>query len=184
MRNVCFFPTEPATEQMPPVPQRPEDTAYVQPSPSASLQPPRFTEPLQSVEVVDGEELNVPCRVAGTPPPQISFFHNGKNIDQDEEYVITYNPDTGEVSLLIVEVFPEDEGEYVCVAHNPAGEASTRMYLSVLDSGVTEEEAYEDTTMETAEAEFTMQLPQEDMEVTEEDLVPQVTHQTLTTFPQ
>lgn len=168
--------SEPATEQMPPVPQRPEDTAYVQPSPSTSLQPPRFTEPLQSIEVVDGEELNVPCKVAGKPPPQISFFHNGKNIDHDEEYVITYNPDTGEITLLIVEVFPEDEGEYVCVAHNPAGEASTRMYLSVLDSGVVDEEVYEETPMEMdhTEVEFTMQLPQEGMEVTEENLVPQV----------
>lgn len=176
--------SEPATEQMPPVPQRPEDTAYVQPSPSTSLQPPCFTEPLQSIEVVDGEELNVPCKVAGKPPPQISFFHNGKNIDHDEEYVITYNPDTGEITLLIVEVFPEDEGEYVCVAQNPAGEASTRMYLSVLDSGVVDEEVYEETPMEMdqTEVEFTMQLPQEGMEVTEEDLVPQVATIYLTQF--
>lgn len=161
---------------MPQVPQRPEDTAYLQPSPSTSVQPPRFTEPLQSIEVVDGEELNVPCKVAGKPPPQISFFHNGKNIDQDEEYVISYNPDTGEITLLIVEVFPEDEGEYVCVAHNPVGEASTRMYLSVLDSGPAEEEIYEEAPMDVdqTEVKFSVQLPEEQMEITEDDLVPQV----------
>ena len=44
-----------------------------------------------------------------------------------------------------MEVFPEDEGEYVCIATNPAGEASTRAYLTVLEPEVfVEEPATED----------------------------------------
>jgi hypothetical protein len=132
--------------------------AEIQPSPTEALHPPRFIEPLPSLEAVDGEELRIPCKIIGKPPPQISFFHNGKNIDHDDEYVISYNPETGEVNLLIVEVFPEDEGEYVCVAQNPVGEASTRSYLTVmeakLESYATEEEV---------------------IDVEEEEVVPKVT---------
>lgn len=120
------------------MPKRPEETVALEPSPSEALVPPRFVEPLPAMEAYDGEEVKIPCRVVGKPPPQISFFHNGKNIDHDEEYVVSYNPDTGDIHLLIVEVFPEDEGEYVCVATNPVGEASTRAYLTVLTPDVTD----------------------------------------------
>lgn len=147
---------EPATEELT-IPKRPSDMAELQPSPTESLHPPKFVKPLPSLEAVDGQELSIPCKIIGKPPPQISFFHNGKNIDQDDEYVISYNPDTGEINLLIVEVFPEDEGEYVCIAQNPVGEASTRSYLTVVDTGI---ELY--TTEE------------ETMDVEEEEVVPKV----------
>ena len=62
-----------------------------------------------------------------------------------------------------MEVFPEDEGEYVCIGQNPAGEASTRMYLSVLDSAPTVEADLEDETM-----------APEQGEITEEDVIPKV----------
>ncbi|KAK3082882.1 hypothetical protein FSP39_007872 [Pinctada imbricata] len=170
--STTLYVQEPATEQLPATKPLPEDLASLQPSPSETIQPPRFVEPLHSIEAVDGEELRVPCKLTGKPPPQISFFHNGKNIDQDEEYVISYNPDTGEITLLIVEVFPEDEGEYVCIARNPAGEASTRMYLSVLDSGPGEFAPEDEMTLDQTEVKVTAQLPQ--TEVTEDDVVPKV----------
>lgn len=45
-----------------------------------------------------------------------------------------------QVSLIIVEVFPEDQGQYICVAENPAGQATTSAYLTIIES--------EETTME------------------------------------
>lgn len=127
--NLTLYFPEPATEEIT-LPGQP-DSLSVQPSPSERMLPPNFVVPIQSVQAVDGQELRLPCKVTGKPMPQISWYHNGKNIDQDEEFVVTYNPDTGDISLLIVEVFPEDEGEYVCVAHNPAGDAVTRANLVV-----------------------------------------------------
>lgn len=169
--SLLYIFIESAVEELPSSLQRPTDTTSLEPSPSAELQPPRFVEPLPSLEAADGEELMIPCKIVGKPPPQISFFHNGNNIDHNEEYVISYHPDTGEIVLLIVEVFPEDEGEYVCIAQNPAGEASTRAYLTVLETevpreGVSDVEEYEVHPEE--------MRPAEDMEVSEEDLVPEV----------
>ena len=78
--------------------QRPEDTsAVVQPSPTQLLSPPVFLDTLTDVQAEDGQELQITCRVSGTPMPSVSFFHDSKNIDDDEEFVISYNPETGEV---------------------------------------------------------------------------------------
>ena len=41
---------------------------------------------------------------------------------------------TLQVNLIIVEVFPEDQGQYICVAENPAGQATTSAYLTILES--------------------------------------------------
>ena len=92
---VCVFePPEPAQQDI----QRPEDTAIVvEPSPAQLLSPPVFLAPLQDTSAVDGQELHMTCHVSGTPMPTVSFFHDSRNIDEDEEFVVSYNPDTGEV---------------------------------------------------------------------------------------
>ena len=79
---------------------QPQDTSLtVEPSPlMEAMVAPRFLEPLPSVQAVDGQELKMSCRVSGMPMPRISFFHDSKNIDEDEEFVITYDTETGEVS--------------------------------------------------------------------------------------
>ncbi|ESO99780.1 hypothetical protein LOTGIDRAFT_141499, partial [Lottia gigantea] len=93
--------------------------------------PPDFVEPLHSTTATDGQEIRLTCKVTGFPPPQISWFHDRENIDDDEEYVISYEPETGEISLIIVEVFPDDKGQYACIAQNPGGQATTSATLSV-----------------------------------------------------
>lgn len=164
--------TEPATQEIifPGAP----DTASIQQGPPQQMIPPNFIMAVQSVQAVDGQELRLPCKVTGKPMPQISWYHNGKNIDQDEEYVITYNPEEGDISLLIVEVFPEDEGEYVCVAHNPAGDAVTRATLIVLEpeEAVPEEPVTEET--EVKEVIPKDECVPEAMEIDEEEVKPDI----------
>lgn len=172
-------PTEPATEEL--APAAPESVATIEVSPTAPMTPPQFVEVLGSVEANDGQEVQMVCKVIGSPMPQISWFHDSKNIDEDEEFVISYNPDTGVISLIIVEVFPEDQGQYICIAQNPAGRATSSSYLSVVETAVVEEE---EVTEEVTEVEFTDALPCEEpmdvekptemTQVSEEQVVPQV----------
>lgn len=109
----------------------PEDIVQVEPSPAEKVLPPCFVENLQSTQVFDGHEIRLTCKVEGKPVPKISWFHNGINIDNNDEYVITYNPETGCVCLHIVEALPEDQGEYICKATNLAGQATTSATLTV-----------------------------------------------------
>ena len=93
-------------------------------------EPPVFNPILTPIRVMDGEEVRFQCRVSGTPIPKISWFHNGHPIDHQRELRITQTTD-GKVGLLIHEVFPEDAGDYTCVARNAAGEARTAASLIV-----------------------------------------------------
>lgn len=97
---------------------------------------PQFVKCLEDVEVVDGQEVMLFCIVRGQPMPTITWFHNGKNIAKNEEYVFTYDRQTGHVYLVILDCLVDDEGEFQCVATNAAGQAVTQCKLRILPSEV------------------------------------------------
>ena len=77
-----------------------QSSLTIEASPMEAMVAPRFLETMQTQQAVDGQEIKMTCRVAGCPMPTISFFHDSKNIDDDEEFVITYDQETGEVSRM------------------------------------------------------------------------------------
>lgn len=46
---------------------------------------PDFIKPLGDVEVFEGKEAVLKCKVAGLPYPTISWYHKGKPIESSEE---------------------------------------------------------------------------------------------------
>lgn len=92
---------------------------------------PEFTWSLMSLKVMDGEEVKFHCDVTGQPMPEISWYHDNKEISENQDFKITYNKETGACTLLIVEVFPQDAGEYRCEATNPFGTEVSRAYLEI-----------------------------------------------------
>lgn len=69
------------------------------------------------------------CGGLANPPPEIIWLHNGKEIQETEDF--HFEKKCSEYSLYIQEVFPEDTGEYTCVAWNDSGEARTHATLTV-----------------------------------------------------
>ncbi|VDN49916.1 unnamed protein product, partial [Dibothriocephalus latus] len=70
------------------------------------------------------------CQVTGKPPPEITWFKDGVNIDNSPEYVIMEV--TGSCALKIRKASqPEHQGDYVCKAKNRCGEAVTTSRLLV-----------------------------------------------------
>ena len=63
--------------------------------------------------------------------PDIHWFHNDKNIDKSEDFVITYNRSSGKIDLVIVDCLMEDSGIFKCVARNHAGQDVTSCQLTV-----------------------------------------------------
>lgn len=80
-----------------------------------------------------------------------------------------------------MEVFPEDQGQYICVAENPAGQATTTAYLTIIESEETtmelEAQPQEITATAGEEVVFTVQIPtaEEPMETEEQKLVEEET---------
>jgi len=77
--------------------------------PEQQLVPPSFTKNLENVVAADGREVTLSCVVTGTPTPEVSWFHNHKNIDASEDFVINYDRTTGRVELVIVDCLPDDQ---------------------------------------------------------------------------
>lgn len=98
------------------------------PSDSASS-PPEFTVGLKSLNIGDGERLTLQCQVAGDPEPQVTWYKDGKKLESNDFVDLKYK--YGLATLKIEEVYPEDAGEYKCIAKNYINSAETVCTLKV-----------------------------------------------------
>ncbi|XP_060118705.1 myosin light chain kinase, smooth muscle isoform X1 [Heteronotia binoei] len=99
------------------------------PSPASTTFPPVFLKGLTDLKVMDGSQVIMTVEVSADPPPEIIWLHNGKEIQETEDF--HFEKKGNEYSLHIQEVFPEDTGKYTCEAWNDLGEARTQATLTV-----------------------------------------------------
>ncbi len=92
--------------------------------------PPEFTEKLKDLKIKDGEALILKAIVKGDPEPKVEWFKNGKLLASSDIMDLKYK--NGVANLSIGEVYPEDEGEYECIATNSVGKTSTKCKLSII----------------------------------------------------
>lgn len=91
---------------------------------------PKFTGPLpENLEVKDGEMLCLKCTVKGDPEPQITWSKDSESISSSDVIDLRYRQ--GMATLTISEVFPEDEGLYICKATNSFGSVETKCKLKI-----------------------------------------------------
>lgn len=95
------------------------------------MEPPQFVQQLKNVTAQDGKEVVLTCMVQGTPMPEIQWYHNHRNIDKSEDFVINYDRKSGKIDLVIVDCLPDDHGRFKCVASNRGGQAITECVLTV-----------------------------------------------------
>lgn len=98
------------------------------PNDSAS-HPPNFTTGLKNLTIGDGERLTLQCQVAGDPEPNVTWYKDGKKLESNDFVDLKYK--YGLATLKIEEVYPEDAGEYRCVAKNYVNQAETQCTLKV-----------------------------------------------------
>lgn len=72
-------------EKMPSIPEEPEVPDYE----VERFTMPDFVKPLYDLDVIEGKETVLKCKVAGLPYPTIVWFHNGKKIDSTEDRKMT-----------------------------------------------------------------------------------------------
>ncbi|XP_043852237.1 myosin light chain kinase, smooth muscle isoform X2 [Dromiciops gliroides] len=91
--------------------------------------PPIFLKGLSDLEVMDGSQVIMTVQISGNPPPALLWLHNGKEIQESEDFHFEQNGN--EHSLCIQEVFPEDTGRYTCEAWNSLGQVRSHAVLTV-----------------------------------------------------
>ncbi|GAA6075113.1 striated muscle preferentially expressed protein kinase isoform X1 [Tachysurus ichikawai] len=114
-------------EKMPSIPEEPE----VPESEVERFTMPDFVKPLYDLDVVEGKEAILKCKVAGLPYPTISWFHNGKKIESTEDRKMTQFRDIH--SLVIRSVCHAHGGVYKSVISNKVGKATCYAHLYVTD---------------------------------------------------
>ena len=102
----------------------------VLPTNDAASSPPTFTVGLKSLNIGDGERLTLQCQVAGDPDPQVSWYKDGKKLESNDFVDLKYK--YGLATLKIEEVYPEDAGEYKCIAKNYVNSTETVCTLKVM----------------------------------------------------
>ena len=98
---------------------------------SRLYEPPRFVTPLTNQTVRDGDAAALRVRFHGNPTPQLHWFFNQKAVEDEEDFVVRTDSGKGESVLWIKEVFPEDDGEFVCKVENDYGTAVSHCRLTV-----------------------------------------------------
>ncbi|KAM4609475.1 striated muscle preferentially expressed protein kinase [Polymixia lowei] len=114
-------------EKMPSIPEEPE----VPENEVERFTMPDFIKPLYDLDVIEGKEAVLKCKVAGLPYPTIVWFHNGKRIDSTEDRKMTQFRDVH--SLVIRSVCHAHGGVYKSVISNKVGKATCYAHLYITD---------------------------------------------------
>ncbi|XP_074066493.1 neural cell adhesion molecule 2-like [Macrotis lagotis] len=91
--------------------------------------PPAITMPLIFFNATADrqEEMLLYCRATGSPEPNISWYRNGKLIEDNEKYTLKKN----NTELSVRNIINSDGGPYVCKATNIAGKDEKQSFLQV-----------------------------------------------------
>nr|CAD7610420.1 unnamed protein product [Timema genevievae] len=84
---------------------------------------------LKDMRCCDGDSVTLECRVQATPTPDIRWEKGGRLLPLGGDFVSEFDGETAR--LTIHQVYPEDEGEYTCVAYSDLGRAATSACLVV-----------------------------------------------------
>ncbi|XP_078043308.1 myosin light chain kinase, smooth muscle-like isoform X2 [Augochlora pura] len=91
---------------------------------------PEITRDLRDLRCCDGDAVALECKVHATPePPLVRWERAGKILPMGGDFSAEFDGETAR--LNIQHVYPEDEGEYTCVAYNDLGKAFTSACLVV-----------------------------------------------------
>ncbi|XP_012936768.1 uncharacterized protein LOC101859779, partial [Aplysia californica] len=91
--------------------------------------PPNFVQTLKNIQALEGVRVTFEGFVTGKPEPVIRWYREGKQLTDQADFEVSYRD--GRVTMSIPEVFPEDSGQFMVTAENPAGIASSQAELVV-----------------------------------------------------
>lgn len=95
---------------------------------------PHFTTPIKPLMVEEDKPATLECIVTGTPAPEVKWYRGEKEVKPKKGTEITFNPETGEAKLTILEPTPEDEKIYRVQAVNKFGRAECRANLLITNA--------------------------------------------------
>ena len=102
---------------------------YCFPSYTDKIIPPKFSWTLKDCNAVVGNAGDMECKVSGSPPFVISWYHDGEEIQKGPNYEIAFSDNN--CTLKVPTLKLSDSGVYKCTAVNKAGSAETSASFTV-----------------------------------------------------
>ncbi|XP_010842773.1 PREDICTED: myopalladin-like [Bison bison bison] len=105
---------------------------------------PVFTKHLQDISTTRGQFVVFECRVQATAAVQVHWYREKEQIaDSDDFRILRKKTCLSSIpeevcTLIITEAFPEDSGDFKCIAENEAGTAVSTARLFVSPEGKVE----------------------------------------------
>ncbi|XP_041495817.1 titin isoform X1 [Microtus oregoni] len=96
-----------------------------------TTQAPTFTQPLQSVVVLEGSTATFEAHVSGSPVPEVSWFRDGQVISTSTLPGVQISFSDGRAKLTIPAVTKANSGRYSLRATNGSGQATSTAELLV-----------------------------------------------------
>lgn len=96
---------------------------------TSNYTPPIFEQIFKNARFAQGGNALFEGILKGNPMPEVSWTRKNAPLLDSNKYRMSYNQTTGEVSLLINQIGPGDEGEYTCRARNAVGEAICSVFI-------------------------------------------------------
>lgn len=81
------------------------------------------------MEVVKDSDVELECEVMGTPPFEVTWLKNNKEIRSSKKYTLTDRVSV--FNLHITKCDPSDTGEYQCIVSNEGGSCSGNARVSL-----------------------------------------------------
>ena len=94
---------------------------------------PNFAEGFKGTRLQQGYDAEFRAVASGNPKPKVSWTKNGESLSSSDKFILSYDLDSGRISLLIRNLGPGDEGTYSCTVSNAYG--NTTATLSVNPDG-------------------------------------------------
>uniref|UniRef100_D4A8Y1 Titin n=1 Tax=Rattus norvegicus TaxID=10116 RepID=D4A8Y1_RAT len=96
-----------------------------------TTQAPTFTQPLQSVVVLEGSAATFEAHISGSPVPEVSWFRDGQVISTSTLPGVQISFSDGRARLMIPAVTKANSGRYSLRATNGSGQATSTAELLV-----------------------------------------------------
>ncbi|XP_063712658.1 titin-like isoform X5 [Symsagittifera roscoffensis] len=79
----------------------------------------------------EGSKIRIDAVISGTPPPEVVWYRNGREITPDNKFKIRSTPEDGSYQLVINDCVRGDAGDYSVCATNDLGEVTKTCKVTV-----------------------------------------------------
>lgn len=107
--------------------------------------PPIFEKVFQNARFAQGGNATFDGRVTGKPQPTVVWTRKGAPLRDSAKHRISYNEQSGDMTLSIFQIGPGDEGEYTCTARNQYGEAVCSVFIQPEGFPMPQQQAFQKT---------------------------------------